>query len=139
MRDEAEHKAAGEAVEVGARRGRDAEGVTVPDCIFCKIDRGELPATVVSRTEGLLAIEDINPKADVHLLVIPERHIDDFRDIGELSADEGKRMLDFVADTAKAAGLEEYRLMVFCGAGAGQTVFHLHWHVLGGRFRGMPA
>jgi histidine triad (HIT) family protein len=139
VRDEAEHKAASEAVELGARRSRDAEGVTLPDCIFCKIHRGELPATVVSRTEGLLAIEDINPKADVHLLVIPERHIDTFRDIGELSADEGKRMLDFVADTAKAAGLEEYRLMVFCGAGAGQTVFHLHWHVLGGRFRGLPA
>ena len=137
MRDEAEHKAAGEAVEVGAD-GREP-GVTVPDCIFCKIHRGELPATVVSRTEGLLAIEDINPKADVHLLVIPERHIETFRDIGELSADEGKRMLDFVADTAKVAGLDEYRLMVFCGAGAGQTVFHLHWHVLGGRFRGMPA
>ena len=109
-----------------------------PDCIFCKIVRGELPATVVNRAEGFLAIEDINPKADVHVLVIPERHIDTFRDIGELSEGEAKRMLDFVAETAKAAGLEEYRLMIFCGAGAGQTVFHLHWHVLGGRFRGMP-
>ena len=48
-------------------------------------------------------------------------------------------MLDFVADTARKAGLDEYRLMIFCGAGAGQTVFHLHWHVLGGRFHGMPA
>jgi histidine triad (HIT) family protein len=108
-------------------------------CIFCKIHRGELPATVVNRADGLLAIEDIAPKADVHLLVIPERHIDTFREIGELSAEESKRMLDFVAETAKAAGLDEYRLMIFCGAGAGQTVFHLHWHVLGGRFRGMPA
>ena len=87
------------------------------DCIFCKIHRGELPATVVNRADGLLAIEDINPKADVHLLVIPERHIETFRDIGELSETEAKRMLDFVADTAKAAGLDEYRLMVFCGAG----------------------
>jgi histidine triad (HIT) family protein len=113
--------------------------VSVPDCIFCKIVRGELPATVVNRAEGFLAIEDINPKADVHVLVIPERHIDTFRDIGELSDGEAKRMLDFVAETAKAAGLEEYRLMIFCGAGAGQTVFHLHWHVLGGRFRGLPA
>jgi len=109
-----------------------------PDCIFCKIVRGELPATVVNRAEGFLAIEDINPKADVHVLVIPERHIDTFRDIGELSEGEAKRMLDFVAETAKAAGLEEYRLMIFCGAGAGQTVFHLHWHVLDGRFRGLP-
>ena len=53
----------------------------------------------------------------MHLLVIPERHIETFRDIGELSADEGKRMLDFVADTAKVAGLDEYRLMVFCRRG----------------------
>ena len=113
--------------------------MSVPECIFCKIYRGELPATVVNRADGLLAIEDINPKADVHLLVIPERHIETFRDVGELPTDEAKRMLDFVAETAKAAGLDEYRLMVFCGAGAGQTVFHLHWHVLGGTFRGMPA
>jgi histidine triad (HIT) family protein len=113
--------------------------VSVPDCIFCKIHRGELPATVVNRADGLLAIEDINPKADVHVLVIPERHIETFRDIGELTADEAKRMLDFVADTARVAGLDEYRLVIFCGAGAGQTVFHLHWHVLGGTFRGLPA
>jgi histidine triad (HIT) family protein len=113
--------------------------MSVPDCIFCKIHRGELPASVVNRGDRLLAIEDINPKADVHLLVIPERHIDTFRDVGELSAEEAKRMLDFVAETAKGAGLEEYRLMIFSGPGAGQTVFHLHWHILGGTFRGMPA
>jgi histidine triad (HIT) family protein len=113
--------------------------VSVPDCIFCKIHRGELSATVVNRAEGLLAIEDINPKADVHLLVIPDRHIETFRDISELSADEAKRMLDFVAETAKKAGLEEYRVMLFCGPGAGQTVFHLHWHILGGSLRGLPA
>jgi histidine triad (HIT) family protein len=109
-----------------------------PECIFCRILRGELPGTVVNRADGLLAIEDINPKADVHVLVIPERHVETFRDIGELSEGEGKRMLDFVAETAQKAGLDEYRLMVFCGAGAGQTVFHLHWHILGGRFRGLP-
>ena len=109
------------------------------DCIFCKIVGGELPATVVHSADGFLAIEDINPKADVHVLVIPERHIDTFRDVGVLSKGEAKRMLDFVAETATVAGLDEYRLMVFCGAGAGQTVFHLHWHVLGGGLRGLPA
>jgi histidine triad (HIT) family protein len=56
-----------------------------------------------------------------------------------MGAEEAKRMVDFVAETAGKAGLEEYRLMVFVGPGAGQTVFHLHWHVLGGTFRGMPA
>ena len=68
-----------------------------PDCIFCKIHAGELPATIVNRADGLLAIEDINPKADVHLLVIPEQHIETFRDIGELDEGEAKAMLDFVA------------------------------------------
>jgi histidine triad (HIT) family protein len=111
---------------------------TDPDCIFCKILRGELPSTEANRTDGFVAIEDINPKADVHLLVIPERHFADFREIGVLSSDESKRMLEFVADTAKKAGLEEYRVMSFCGPGAGQTVFHLHWHILGGTFRGLP-
>jgi len=109
-----------------------------PDCIFCKIHAGELPATVVNRADGLLAIEDINPKADVHLLVIPAEHIETFRDVARLDEVDAKRMLDFVAETAKQAGLEEYRLMIFCGAGAGQTVFHLHWHILGGSIRGLP-
>ena len=113
-------------------------GMSSDDCIFCAIVRGDAPATVVNRADGFVAIEDINPKADVHLLVIPERHLGTFRDIGELTADESKRMLEFVAETAKAAGLDEYRLMIFCGAGAGQTVFHLHWHILGGSFRGLP-
>ena len=74
----------------------------------------------------------------MHLLVLPERHLDTFRDVAELPPDEAKRMLDFVAETAKKAGLDEYRLMIFVGPGAGQTVFHLHWHVLGGTVRGLP-
>jgi histidine triad (HIT) family protein len=139
VRAEAGHRADGEAVEVGARRSRHAEGASESDCIFCKIHRGELPATVVNRAGDLIAIEDINPRADVHLLVIPERHLETFRDVGGLSESEAKRMLDFVADTARVAGLDAYRLMIFCGAGAGQTVFHLHWLVLGGTFRGLPA
>jgi histidine triad (HIT) family protein len=93
---------------------------------------------VVNRTEGFVAIEDIAPKADVHLLVIPERHLETFRDVSVMGEEEAKRMVDFVAETARAAGLGEYRLMVFVGAGAGQTVFHLHWHLLGGTFRGLP-
>jgi histidine triad (HIT) family protein len=109
------------------------------DCIFCKIVAGELPSTVVNRRDGFIAIEDINPKADTHVLVIPERHIETFRDVGQMPAEEAKAMLDFVAETAKTVGLGEYRLLMFVGAGAGQTVFHLHWHILGGRIRGTPA
>jgi histidine triad (HIT) family protein len=70
--------------------------------------------------------------------VLPERHVDTFRDVGEFTADESKRMLEFVADTAREVGLTDYRVLVNVGAGGGQTIFHLHWHVLGGRIAGMP-
>jgi histidine triad (HIT) family protein len=74
----------------------------------------------------------------VHLLVLPERHVDSFREIGEFDSDESKRMLEFVADTAREAGLQDYRVIVNVGPGAGQTIFHLHWHVLGGHTTGLP-
>lgn len=80
-----------------------------------------------------MAIRDQNPKAETHLLVLPERHLDSFREVSQLDASEAKRMLDFVAETAREAGLDDYRVVVNVGAGGGQTVFHLHWHVLGGR------
>jgi histidine triad (HIT) family protein len=106
------------------------------DCLFCRLYRED---EHVARTDGFVAINDINPKADVHLLVIPERHVDTFRDIAEFSPDEMKRMLSFIAETARDQGLEDYNVIVNVGRGAGQTIFHLHWHVLGGRVRGMPA
>lgn len=83
--------------------------------------------------DGFVAIRDIAPKAETHLLVIPERHVPSFREISEFPADEAKRMLEFVAETARTTGLDDYRVVVNVGEGAGQTVFHLHWHVLGGR------
>jgi histidine triad (HIT) family protein len=92
----------------------------------------------VHRADGFAAIRDINPKAETHLLVLPERHVETFREVGEIPADEAKRMLEFVAETARKAGLEDYRVVVNVGPGGGQTIFHLHWHVLGGRMRGLP-
>jgi histidine triad (HIT) family protein len=86
----------------------------------------------VHAVAGFVAVKDINPKAPVHLLVLPERHVDTFKDVGEFGADEGKRMLEFVAETAERAGLDDYQVIVNVGRGAGQTIFHLHWHVLGG-------
>jgi len=65
--------------------------------------------------------------------------VSSFREVSEFPAEEAKRMLDFIAETAKEAGLEDYRVVVNVGESAGQTVFHLHWHVLGGRVQGMPA
>jgi histidine triad (HIT) family protein len=92
----------------------------------------------VHRADGFAAIRDINPKAETHLLVLPERHVETFRDVGEFPAEEAKRMLEFVAETARKAGLEDYRVVVNVGPGGGQTIFHLHWHVMGGRMRGLP-
>ena len=86
--------------------------------------------------DGFVAVRDINPKADVHLLVLPERHVDTFRDVAAFPPEEAKRMLEFVAETAHEAGLEDYRVLVNVGEGGGQTVFHLHWHLLGGQLRG---
>jgi len=93
----------------------------------------------VARGEGFVAVRDIAPKADTHLLVIPERHVESFREIDEFSPEEAKRMLSFVAEVAREQGLEDYNVLVNVGAGAGQTIFHLHWHVLGGRVRELPA
>jgi histidine triad (HIT) family protein len=98
------------------------------DCLFCKLYR---EGDHVAETEGFVAIRDINPQAPVHVLVIPERHIDTFRDIGEFPPDEAKRMLEFVAAVAAGEGLKDYRVAVNVGPTAGQTVFHLHWHVMG--------
>jgi histidine triad (HIT) family protein len=92
----------------------------------------------VRSADGFVAVKDINPRAETHLLVIPERHVESFREIGEFPPEEAKRMLEFVTDTAREAGLEDYRVVVNVGPGAGQTIFHLHWHILGGRTQGLP-
>ena len=82
------------------------------DCLFCRLVReGEH----VARADGFVAIRDIAPQAETHLLVLPERHIDNFRDIGEFPAEEAKRMLEFVASTAREAGLDDYRVVVNVG------------------------
>jgi histidine triad (HIT) family protein len=100
------------------------------DCLFCRlVAEGEQ----VRAADGFVAIRDIEPVAETHLLVLPARHVDTFKDIGEFPDEEAGAMLRFVAETAREAGLDDYRILVFVGAGAGQTVFHLHWHVLGGR------
>jgi histidine triad (HIT) family protein len=103
------------------------------DCLFCKLVR---EGDHVASTEGFVAIRDINPQADTHLLVLPKRHIDSFHHIAEFTADEDKRMLDFIAEVAAENGLTDYRVVVNAGAGAGQTIFHLHWHVLSGGLTG---
>ena len=99
------------------------------DCLFCSIARD---GAYLHKAKGFVAINDINPQAPVHVLVLPERHVDSFRDVSAFDAKEAKRMLEFVAETAEKGGLTDYRVVVNVGASAGQTVFHLHWHILGG-------
>jgi histidine triad (HIT) family protein len=107
--------------------------VSQPDCLFCRL---YAEGDHVRKADGFAAVRDIAPKAPVHLLVIPERHVDTFREIGAFTPEEAKGMLEFVADTAREEGLEDYRVIVNVGPGGGQTVFHLHWHLLGGGLAG---
>ncbi len=100
-----------------------------PECLFCRL---YAEGDHVRKVDGFAAVRDINPKAPTHLLVIPGRHVDTFREVGDFEGDEAARMLGFVADTAREAGLDDYRVIVNVGRGGGQTVFHLHWHILGG-------
>jgi histidine triad (HIT) family protein len=88
--------------------------------------------------DNFVAIRDIHPRAETHLLVLPRRHVPSFREVSEFPGDESKRMLEFVARTAREAGLDDYRVIVNVGEGGGQTIFHLHWHVMGGALRGLP-
>jgi histidine triad (HIT) family protein len=104
------------------------------DCLFCRIVAGEIPAEVVRRSNGLLAFRDISPKAPVHVLVIPERHVQSLAGVTGLTQAERSDMLAFIADVATQEGLDEsgYRVTTNHGPDGQQSVFHLHWHVLGG-------
>ncbi|MFE4831998.1 histidine triad nucleotide-binding protein [Streptomyces sp. NPDC056672] len=105
------------------------------DCLFCKIVSGEVPATVVRETETTVAFRDINPQAPTHVLVIPRSH---YPDAGALATAEPGVAADVLREAAAVAvgdGTDGsgYRIVFNTGAGAGQTVFHAHAHVLGGR------
>ena len=106
------------------------------ECLFCKIVAGEIPAKVVKRTEDVLAFRDVDPKAPVHVLVIPTRHVPAVRD-ARAAGDERLlgRLLAFSAEIAAELGLDGqgYRIVTNTGPNAGQSVDHLHLHVLGGR------
>ena len=105
------------------------------DCIFCKIVAGEIPAQLVYEDEGAVAFRDINPQAPTHVLVIPRAHVASLAEAGEGHESLLGRLLLAAARVAREAGLAEsgYRTVINNGAGAGQSVFHLHLHVLGGR------
>lgn len=114
--------------------------MTNGDCLFCRVGRGEIPADIVHQDDLVLAFRDISPKAPTHILLIPRRHIEAAKD---LTTDDGPmlgRLFETAARLAGEAGLTErgFRLVTNSGAGAGQSVFHLHFHLLGGRSLGWP-
>jgi histidine triad (HIT) family protein len=105
------------------------------DCLFCRIVRHEIPADVVHETDELLAFRDINPQAPMHVLIIPKRHIPTLNDVRATDAELIGRLMHAAAELARREGVAEvgYRTVMNCNAGAGQSVFHVHLHLLGGR------
>jgi histidine triad (HIT) family protein len=103
------------------------------DCLFCAIVAGDIPADVVLRTDSVVAFRDIDPKAPTHILVVPTQH---YANVGELSDQQpelASAVLQAAAEVARMENLDGYRLVFNTGAEAGQSVFHVHGHVLGGR------
>ncbi len=111
------------------------------DCIFCKIVQGEIPSKIVYEDDAVLAFDDINPEAPVHVLVIPKKHIASFN---ELTAQDGELLVKIMESIQRIAILKKvdqsgYRIVNNCGADGGQTVGHLHFHIMGGREMLWPA
>ncbi|NLE72681.1 MAG: histidine triad nucleotide-binding protein [Actinomycetales bacterium] len=107
--------------------------MSVPDCLFCRIVAGEVPADVVASTERAVAFRDINPQAPVHVLVVPRDH---HADVTQLAAVDPGLLADVVAladEVAQEHAGGQFRLVFNTGAEAGQSVFHVHGHVIGGR------
>jgi len=110
------------------------------DCLFCKILDGEIPADIVFESETAIAFRDINPRAPTHVLIIPRKHIATLNDI----AAEDEAIVGSLYSAAREIAAEEgiaeegYRAVMNCNAAAGQTVFHIHLHLLGGRLLGWP-
>jgi len=105
----------------------------MPECLFCAIVAGDIPADVVLRTESIVAFRDIDPKAPTHILVVPTQHYANVDELSEQTPEAAAAVLRAAADIARMEGLAGYRLVFNTGAEAGQSVFHVHGHVLGGR------
>lgn len=107
----------------------------LPGCLFCRIVAGELPSTVVTEDEAVLAIRDIAPRAPTHILLMPKRHIGSAVDLTTADGELLGRIFAVAADVARAQGIADagYRVVTNVGAWGGQTVDHLHFHLMGGR------
>ena len=103
------------------------------ECLFCRIAGGEIPARIVHQDADVVAFHDISPQAPTHILVIPRRHLESLSAARTEDRELLGRLLATAAEIAGAAKLDSWRLVANTGADAGQSVFHLHLHVLGGR------
>jgi histidine triad (HIT) family protein len=108
---------------------------TAPDCIFCRIVAGDIPADVLGRSDHAVAIRDVNPQAPFHALVVPFDHHENAAASAAADPAVLGHLVTLADEVAKGAGNEDYRLVVNTGAGVGQTVFHTHLHVLAGSSR----
>lgn len=110
------------------------------DCLFCKIIEGKIPAKKVYEDDRALAFEDINPQAPVHILVIPKKHIPTLLNIGQEDHDLLGYLVDVANRIAKDKGIAErgFRVVINCNPESGQTVYHIHLHMLGGRIMHWP-
>jgi histidine triad (HIT) family protein len=108
------------------------------DCLFCRIAKGEIPSQVVQQNDRFMAFRDINPQAPVHVLAIPREHVSTLNDVP--SADLVGALILFARDIAKSEGLADpgYRVVLNTNKDGGQSVYHLHAHVLGGRHMEWP-
>ena len=112
---------------------------TNPDCLFCKISSGAIPADLVMETETAIAFRDIDPKAPTHVLVIPKDHLADVTELTQSNPNLAGELLTLAADVAKLQGLATgYRIVTNTGEDAGQSVPHVHFHILGGRSLSWP-
>jgi len=112
--------------------------MTTEDCLFCKIVAGDVPGDLVLTTDHVVAFRDVNPQAPTHVLVVPREHQPDAAASTEADPEAMGRLVAAAAEVAGREGLTDYRLVLNTGAGAGQSVFHTHLHVLGGRDLGWP-
>lgn len=105
------------------------------DCIFCKIVAGDLPANLLYTDETVVVFDDLNPQAPIHKLIVPKKHISTLNDLSTLADNPIGHMTEVAAKLASQLGISDsgYRLVMNCNADAGQTVFHIHAHLLGGR------
>ncbi len=108
------------------------------ECLFCKILNGDVPSTEVYSDDNYYAFRDINPGAPTHVLVVPRKHIARISDAGDADTDLLGGLTLVGNKVAQQEGLTDYRFVINCGPEAGQSVFHIHLHVLGGRALGWP-